>query len=366
MAVTASRPAQSIPESRLGFARRSFFARTGGLGCAFVMFAGVMLEKDAHWLVWLGPLVYCFAWPPLAWWLARRSANPRDVERLNLLADQFLIGIWMVPMDFSLLPVVLAVVMTGMNTIAAGGVRLLWRGVALQGLGVGLGMVIYTWHWQPATSLTVLVAAIPLLVFQPLAVGYVAFTAIRALNKKRHELELISQHDGLSGLYNRMHWEKLVRHEFSRYQRGLEPAVLVMADLDHFKLINDNHGHSAGDEAIRRLAKAFNRVLRETDVSGRYGGEEFGILLPGTGAEHAREVIERLRRDLVEHPLLDGHTITASFGLVELDNEVQSVEHWIRLTDTMLYRAKRLGRNRVVDLSQLTDSAWARLKAQAD
>lgn len=366
MPVSALLTQQSVHESRLGFARRSFWARSGGLGCAFIMFAGVMIEKNAPWPLWWGPFVYCFAWPSVAWWLARRSANPRDVERLNLLADQYLIGMWMVPMDFSLLPVVLAVVMTGMNTIAGGGLPLLWRGMVLQALGVAVGMAIYDWQWMPATSLAVIVAAIPLLVFQPLAVGYVAFTAIRALNIKRYELEQLSQHDGLSGLYNRMHWEKLVRNEFSRFKRSSEPVVLVMVDLDHFKLINDTHGHPAGDEVIRRLAASFNRILRETDISGRYGGEEFGILLPGTHAGAAREVVERLRRDWLERPLLNGHNVTASFGLVELDDEIDSVEHWIRLTDSMLYRAKRLGRNRVVDLSQLSDSAWAKLEAQAD
>ena len=135
MLSSPNRPPQSVIESRLGFARRSFYARTGGLVCAWVMFAAVMAEKNAGWLLWLGPTLYCLAWPPLAWWLARRSVNPRDVERLNLLADQFLIGIWMVPMDFSLLPVVLAIVMTGMNTVAGGGLRLLLRGVAIQALG---------------------------------------------------------------------------------------------------------------------------------------------------------------------------------------------------------------------------------------
>lgn len=330
------------------------------------MFAGVMLEKNASWLVWLGPTVYCLFWPPIAWWMAKRADNPRDVERLNLLADQFLIGIWIVPMDFNLLPVVLSFVMTGMNTVAGGGLPLLWRGLALQCLGLGVGTLIYDWQWLPASSLTVIVSAIPLLVFQPLAVGYVAFTAIRALNKKRFELERISQHDGLSGLYNRMHWEKLVRSEFARYKRTGEPAVLVMVDLDHFKAINDNYGHPAGDEVIRRLAQSFNRILRQTDISGRYGGEEFGILLPGTNAAQGREVVERLQRDLAENPLLSAESVTASFGLVELEDDIANVEHWIRLTDTMLYRAKHLGRNRCVDLSLVSDSAWAKLAAQSD
>lgn len=363
---TDTRLLQPVFESRLGFARRSFFARTGGLACALIMFAGVMLEKNASWLEWLGPTVYCLFWPPLAWWLAKRSGNPRDVERLNLLADQFLIGVWIVPMDFNLLPMVLAFVMTAMNTVAGGGLRLLWRGLVLQCLGIAAGMALYNWQWSPLSSLTVIVASIPLLMFQPLAVGYVAFTAMRDLNKKRFELERISQHDGLSGLYNRMHWEKLVRSEFARFKRTAEPAVLVMVDLDHFKQVNDTYGHLAGDDVIRRLAQSFNRILRQTDISGRYGGEEFGILLPGTNAAQGRDVVERLQRDLLENPLLAAQPVTASFGLVELEDDIVNVEHWIRLADTMLYRAKHMGRNRVVDLSLVTDSAWAKLEAQSD
>ena len=350
--------------SRLGFARRSYWARTGGLAAAFIMFAGVMQQKDAPFWVWVGPAVYCFAWPPAAWWMAQRASNPRDVERLNLLADQFLIGIWLVAMEFTLMPCILGIVMTSMNTIAGGGFPLLWRGLLLQALGFALGILVYGFHVHLETSVTTILWSIPLMVFQPVAVGYVAHSAIRALNKKRFELERISQHDGLSGLYNRMYWEQLVRTEFVRFRRNGDPAVLVLADLDHFKRLNDTYGHAAGDEAIRRLASSFRRVLRETDVSGRYGGEEFGILLPHTTVADAREVIERLRRDMRAHPLVDEVMVTASFGMVQLTRDIASVEEWIRLSDIGLYEAKNLGRDRMVDVADLTISTVARLETQ--
>lgn len=356
--------ADSIRESRMGFARRSLFARTGGLVGAAIMFAGVMVHKDASVWIWFWPLVYCLFWPQVAWHLAKRSSNPRDVERVNLLVDQFLIGIFMAPMEFNLLPCILAVVMTSMNTVAGGGWRLLVRGVILQALGVGVGVLIYGFHWAPTSSTLTILASVPLLVFQPVAVGYVAFSAIKALNKKRYELERISQHDGLSGLFNRTHWEQQVRAEFARFQRHGEPAVLVLADLDHFKRLNDTYGHATGDEAIRRLAASFRRVLRATDVSGRYGGEEFGILLPNTQIAAAREVIDRLRRDMRVNPLVEESVVTASYGMIQISPDITSVEEWIRLSDKGLYQAKHLGRDRMVDVGELTDTTVGRLETQ--
>ena len=364
MSDTSAVITDALRESRMGFARRSYFARSGGLAGALIMFTGVMLQKDASIWVWIGPVVYCVLWPHLAWHLAKRSNNPRDVERLSLLADQFLVGIWMVPMEFNLLPCIIAVVMTGMNTVAGGGWRLLFRGLFCQGLGAGLGVLIYGFRWAPDSSTMTILFSVPLLVFQPVAVGYVAFFAIKALNKKRYELERISQHDGLSGLFNRMHWEQQVRAEFARFQRHGEPAVLVLADLDHFKRLNDTYGHTTGDEAIRRLAASFRRVLRATDVSGRYGGEEFGILLPNTQIAAAREVIDRLRRDMRVNPLVNESVVTASYGMIQISPDITSVEEWIRLSDKGLYQAKHLGRDRMVDVGELTDTTVGRLETQ--
>ena len=359
-----SRASPASSPSHLGFARRSHYARTVGLALGFLMFAAVLYQNGAPLWVWLGPAVHCFLGPHIGWWLACRAPNPRNAERRNLLADQFLSGIRMVPMQFSVLPCVLTMTLTGMDSVAGGGWRLFVRGLALQALGVGVGVLVLGFQWQPQSSMLTVLACLPLLVLHPFAVGYIALHAVQRLNVKRLELERLSQHDGLSGLFNRSHWEHLVRGEFARYRRQGEPVVLVLADLDHFKRLNDAHGHAAGDEAIRRFAQSLVRVLRETDVCGRYGGEEFGILLPFADATAAKEVIERLRRDLHEHPLLEGATVTASFGMVELTRNIDSVEVWLRQVDQMLYYAKNKGRYRVVERGDLTESGFAALDLQ--
>jgi diguanylate cyclase (GGDEF)-like protein len=348
--------------ANLGFVRRSYYARTVGLALGFLMLAAVLLQKQAVWWIWLGPALYCLVWPYVAWSRAHKSAKPREAERLNLLGDHFAIGIAMVVMDFNLLPCVLAVSLPSMDSMAGGGLRLLWRGLVLQMLGVAVGLAIYGFHWHPQTTTLTILASIPILVVQPFLVGFVALTAVHSVNQKRVQLEHLSQHDGLSGLLNRTHWEKLARGEFARFGRNGQPVVLVLADLDHFKRLNDTYGHAAGDEAIRRFAASLKRVLRETDFCGRYGGEEFGILLPFTTARAAKDVVERLRHDLRVNPMMDGVPVTASFGMVELYSDIHSVEEWLRVVDKMLYQAKHQGRDCVVELKDLSNSNLASLE----
>ena len=352
MADLSSEQSQEVLQNHRNFARRSYLSRMAGLALGFVMTAAVLLQNQSPLWYWIGPAVHCFVGPQIGWWLARRAANPREAERRNLLADHFLGGIWMVSMQFNLLPCVLTVSLLSMDSMAGGGARLLWRGLLWQLAGVLLGIAVFGWHWQPASSLATVLACLPLMICQPILISYIARKAIHRLKKQSLELRHQSQHDGLSGLFNRTHWERLVRAEFVRFRRHGEAAVLVLADLDYFKRINDLHGHAAGDEAIRRFSAALSRVLRETDICGRYGGEEFGVLLPLTSAAAAREVLDRLRRDLHEQPLLEEAMVTASFGVAELTADVPSVEAWLRLADQMLYRAKHLGRDCVVVLGE--------------
>ncbi|WP_367846681.1 diguanylate cyclase [Rhodoferax sp. WC2427] len=356
MPTVTREPAQEALQNHLGFARRSYYSRMVGLALGFVMIAAVLVQIAAPAWMWLGPALHCFVGPHVAWWLARRSPNPREAERCNLLVDHFLGGVWMVLMQFNLLPSVLAVSLLSMDSMAGGGVRLVVRGLVLQALGVALGVAFLGLHLQLDATRWTLLACLPLLVCQPILISLIARRAIHRLKQQSRALEHQSQHDGLSGLYNRSHWELLVRAEFARFRRQNQPAVLVMADLDHFKRINDLYGHAAGDQAISRFAAALQRVLRETDVCGRYGGEEFGLLLSMTSASDAREVLDRLRRNLHDQPLLDGVLVTASFGVAELTADVPTVEAWLRLADQMLYRAKHRGRDCVVALGEDTPS----------
>lgn len=170
--------------------------------------------------------------------------------------------------------------------------------------------------------------------------------ALRAANA---ELALLSRTDKLSGLANRGYWEGCLRQEYERFRRTQTPASLVMLDVDHFKKINDGYGHQAGDEVIRTLAGLLREHSRATDTPGRYGGEEFGVLLVNTDEDNARVFAERIRLAAEGLTLRHGpHRIrfTISLGIAQASNDHQSHEDWIRDADRALYASKHGGRNR--------------------
>jgi diguanylate cyclase (GGDEF)-like protein len=134
------------------------------------------------------------------------------------------------------------------------------------------------------------------------------------------DLRYRSRHDGLTGLLNRRAMEETLLAQMQRSKRTGEAFTVLMLDLDHFKAINDRHGHAAGDSALKHTAAALKRELREVDTVGRFGGEEFLVLMPGATVESARPVAERLRTALVaDAPRLDGAPLllSASIGIAQ-------------------------------------------------
>ena len=115
------------------------------------------------------------------------------------------------------------------------------------------------------------------------------------LEQVNSELATLSQTDGLTKLFNRTHWERCLLAEYKRWTRSQQQSSLLMLDIDHFKRVNDEYGHMVGDEVIKHLASAIKDCVRETDIAGRYGGEEFTVMLPDTDSEGARVFAERLR-----------------------------------------------------------------------
>ncbi len=177
-----------------------------------------------------------------------------------------------------------------------------------------------------------------------------------AVNKLRlelanEELESLSRTDRLTGLNNRGYWEESIGREFDRFKRTGQTCTLVMFDIDHFKKVNDTHGHQAGDEVIRQTAQTLTQNKRATDIAGRYGGEEFAVILLDTSAQNSMTFAERLRKDIeglvVSH---DGVTInyTISLGIAELVNDMTDYKQWIECADRALYEAKEAGRNQTV------------------
>ncbi len=172
------------------------------------------------------------------------------------------------------------------------------------------------------------------------------------------ELKHLSRTDGLTGLLNRKTWETELTTEFKRYKRHKHPTSLIMFDIDHFKNINDQYGHPAGDEVIRQTASETLKCMRDTDIVGRYGGEEFSIILIQTNANGAYIVAERVRK-IIESIIVPYETanikLTVSLGIKELDNQINDPTQWIDHADKALYSAKKKGRNNSIIYKGDTD-----------
>lgn len=171
---------------------------------------------------------------------------------------------------------------------------------------------------------------------------------LQEANAKLHQ---ISRTDGLTGLLNRKAWEQALRREFKRFQRYHHACSLILFDIDHFKEVNDTYGHTAGDQVIRRTAAMLLEGLRDSDVAGRYGGEEFAVILADTDAAGAKVVAERLRTKIEATSVpYEQHIInyTISLGIAELSEKISDPTMWIDTADRGLYNAKRSGRNLAV------------------
>jgi diguanylate cyclase len=170
----------------------------------------------------------------------------------------------------------------------------------------------------------------------------------RALEAAQSELLILSRTDRLTGLWSRGYWEERLNQEWARMRRTGGAATLVMFDIDHFKRINDTYGHQTGDEAIRAVARTLLESSREIDICGRYGGEEFAVILPHTPQEGAFIYCERLRRKIEQHEVaVRGKVVqfTISLGIAGLDQQVANAHDWLEHADQALYRAKTGGRN---------------------
>ena len=174
---------------------------------------------------------------------------------------------------------------------------------------------------------------------------------MRRLEQANRDLERLASFDSLTGAANRRYFLLRCDEELARARRSGEPLALLMMDLDHFKQVNDQHGHQAGDLALTTFVDRVREVLRVPDLVGRLGGEEFVALLPGTGQQQAVLVAERIREAMDSQWLStqDGRLhLTVSIGVAEFGNDGDNIESVLRVADERLYRAKHGGRNRVV------------------
>lgn len=170
----------------------------------------------------------------------------------------------------------------------------------------------------------------------------------RELQQVNRQLEALSHSDHLTGIPNRYYLHQAFEAELKRYQRYRQVFSLLIMDIDHFKQINDSYGHVVGDEILKRLAQLLAEHIRESDVVGRWGGEEFLILCPATDAKGARALAEHIRQWISQTNFSLGRMeITASFGVTDYRDD-ELLEETIKRADQALYQAKNEGRNRTV------------------
>ena len=333
---------------RTNFGRRLYPIRIIGLAVGAPCVAAVLHEQGAALWLWALLAFDCLLWPHLAFLHVLRSRDPIRAEHRNLLGDAMFGGFWIAAMGFDTLPSVLLAVMLTMDKVIVGGARFGARALASMAAVCLVASALMGFHFDPYTSYRTILACLPLLIVYPLAIGVQSrVLAQRTLDQKR-QFEKTSRFDAATGLMNREQWQYAANLEVLRFQRIGRPAVLMMIDIDSFKQINDSHGHTVGDAVIEEFARLMKACLRDIDSGGRYGGDEFGVVMPQTRWEDAIVAAERLRRQVAAYSF-PGVALgcTISVGLSEINPAIDSVTDWINVADGALYEAKRKGRDRI-------------------
>ena len=169
---------------------------------------------------------------------------------------------------------------------------------------------------------------------------------IKKLADARNRIENIAITDDLTGIFNRRHILSRFAEEFEKVKRLKTNLSCILADIDQFKSVNDTHGHLAGDGVLKEISHRIRNTIRAYDILGRYGGEEFLILLPDTGLEDAKNLADRIRVHVKDNPIISSK-ITISLGVTAMQAQDQTVDDIIKRADERLYRAKKSGRDRV-------------------
>jgi diguanylate cyclase len=335
--------------SGLRFARRTYLPRAVGLAAGSLLVGGVIYTTNGIHFLWLLLILHGFIWPHLAYFRALRSAQPFQCELSNLQIDAILGGIWIAMMGCNLLPSAVIIAMMGMNNIASGGKAFFLRTLLLQLLCAALIFILLPIHFVPNTTPAQLYCCLPMIIIYPIILGNVTYQTAKKLAQHKQALLQISVRDGLTGLYNRNHWETLLDLELKHFHRDGKNTALALIDIDNFKEINDSYGHTAGDQVIISFAQILQQSLHTADIIGRYGGDEFAAILPFSNKTQGYQTLKHLQIQFAtlrfpEYPEL---RVSLSAGIAECNKDQHDAISWLNQADRALYLAKKNGRNRI-------------------
>ncbi len=292
--------------------------------------------------------------PRMSWrWLERRRHIPFDIELRRSL-----------PAVAVLLSCAISTLIGSSAMITFPIPALLWCAVtynvfssALLTLGFNIWalMTVSTGIFHPASSDGLINSemsiriAVAVLALAPISLAVV----MESRNELMRRLRDIASRDQLTGLLNRHAFREQSNVLLNRLEPNTKPTSLLMINIDHFKTINDTHGYAAGDQALRSFSMVVSACLRNSDLFGRLGGEEFAVLLPDCAPRDAHMVAERIRKAILETPLNLGnnlqHAVTASIGIASTAVALNDIDPLLMAADGALYRAKKAGRNNVME-----------------
>ena len=325
---------------------------------------------SASWL-WMLAALQFLAYPPLIYRLALRDPNPMRTETWGMRLDALFLGLWTGGLYFPLWIAVAFWACSTLHPIVFRGPRGFIDSALMQLAGAAVGYALTGGKVQLETSAAVTLLSIAFLLVYLLILTMDAYRRATTLAEVRRELRQSQQalqqrlteienlqgqlseqanRDSLTGLYNRRFLDASLERELAGAARTNQALSLLLLDIDHFKVINDGFGHSAGDEVLRQTGQLLLSLSRKSDLCCRYGGEEFLLLMPQTSLAQAQACAEKIRTAMQTLRVQYGaHDISAtvSIGLASFPGAASSADALIDGADHALYAAKRGGRNRV-------------------
>ncbi|MDU8643675.1 MULTISPECIES: diguanylate cyclase [Pseudomonas syringae group] len=339
----------------LAFAKRIYAPRSLGVSVGFITVAvSLYYVNAAHWL-WTLALLNALVWPHVAYQIAKKSREPYQAEWRNLLFDSLMGGFWIGAMGFSAVPGVTVIAMMAMHNMAAAGPRLMLQGLCAQALGVLISLALLNPAVKLYGNMAQIYACLPVLVIYPIFIGWMSHQVTLKLWEHRNILRKISRTDSLTGLLNHGAWKDLLDLEYVKSQNQHQQCVIALIDIDHFKVINDTYGHLMGDTVLQNISEALMENLRDSDLIGRCGGDEFCVILPDTHLFQAREILERTRLaiDEMTYSLQRDLKVSLSIGIAAYSPELPDASSWLHEADKALYLAKSTGRNCVASAQDM-------------
>ena len=337
----------------------------------FATLGSHLLDRAAGAPAWAALALNFLVFPHLVHALGRRTPRPLELELRIMVVEALLFGLWVAGLGFPAWIGFIMIVGVTLNLVVFRGLPALLIGLGAVAVGLLAGWAALRPPVAAHTgTLTTALSMITLFLYV-MAVGRDSYARAMRLHRARdavraselaleHRLDEIqtlqaqlkeqAERDPLTGLYNRRYLSEAMRRELARVLRDGKPLSLMLVDIDHFKAINDGHGHPAGDACLVRLAELLRESTRESDIVCRWGGEEFLILLPTMPAHTARVRAEQYRSAFAQLPPPWGDAPprpTLSIGLASFPEDGRDAEALIAAADAALYRAKSLGRNRV-------------------